>query len=488
MGVLHFEVARRDRLPAFVHEVAHICGIDRAPWQGRTSWSDEGHLVHRREVGESGFFVCPWIMESGDWICLLTTSLREQPRPYQLERELARGTLSRARELSSQMESAVCPIGEEAREMIAASQSAFLEHLASGKVGLASQAIDWGIKAIEGLMLDLQRFQRARTTGAVGIPETLRVGTVGTPFADERLESRFLELFDTVAIPVRWRDVEREDGKLDWSGLDRWIDWAKTHRRRVMMGPLLRLDAHWLPEWVFLLRDRPVEILHRCVLEFIEAVVQRYQGRVDLWQCAAGLNSPGALGLDSDQRLRLAAAAIEAVRNSAGGTPVVMRFDQPWSESLVRNELELPSFHFADALVRADLGLRGIGIDFHWGYWPGGSLHRDSLAVHMQIQRWAGLELPLLVGFVIPHMAAEPLGPQRTVLCDESKMPVTAELQAVQLRALVGVAAGSPSVHGVAYGAFFDGDAPSFPGAGLVDVRGEVRPACRAWLEATGRG
>ncbi len=487
MGALRFRVSRRNRLPEFAPEVAHVYGVDRCPWQGRTVWEDSEHLVHYRDIAESGFFVCPWITESGDWTCLVTASLREQAGAYQLERELARGTTSRVRELASQMQMAGVPIGTRSRDAADASQRAFLDHLAGGEVETACVSITAGLRAIEGLMADLHRFQQDRAADGSGIPKTLRVGTVVTPFSSERLETLFLELFDAVSIPVRWRDLEREDGTFDWNQLDRWVAWAKSRRRRILMGPLLRLDRRWLPDWAFLLHDRPIEILLRSVDEFIAEVVKRYRDDVDLWQSAAGLNVPGDLGLVSEDRLRVAATAIESVRKRGGKTPVVMRFDQPWSESLIRNELELPAFYFADALVRADLGLRGVGIDFHWGYWPGGSLQRDPLAVHMMLQRWSRLELPLLVGLAVPHHPHDGSGAKPLVLHDARLRPIAPEWQAQQLRMLAAVAASSPAVHGVAYNAFVDRDMPAFPSAGLIDSAGEPLPACRAWQEATQR-
>ena len=484
MGALYFEVTRRERIPEFAPEVAHVFGVDRCPWEGTTEWDEAGRLVHRRNVSESGVFVCPWILDSGEWICVATTSLREQERPYQLERELARGTLSRLRELLSQMESAGVPIRSCSRSEARASQQAFLDHLCHRDVDLACQSINHGLSAIDALMEDLRRFERQRAAEAVGIPHTLRVGTVGTPFTSPSMEELFLEMFDAVAIPVRWRDVESEEGQMHWDELDRWIDWAQSQQRRILLGPLLRIDRHWLPDWVYLLQNRSLDVLLRSIDEFIGRVVERYRGRADLWQVAAGLNVPGDLGLVSDDRLRVAAAAIESVRSRAQGTPVVMRFDQPWSETLIRSELELPAFYFADALVRAELGLRGIGIDIHWGYWPGGSLHRDALAVHMMLQRWSRLELPLLVGLTVPHSV--PDNPQdQQVLSPKAGQSISDDSQAKHVGMLASVAAASPAVHGVAYNAFCDADSARFACAGLVTTHGSPRPACHAWTKAT---
>ncbi|HHK41294.1 MAG TPA: hypothetical protein ENJ50_02650, partial [Planctomycetaceae bacterium] len=286
MGALYFDVTRGDRIPEFAPEVAHVFGVDRCPWEGRTEWDGSGRLVHRRNVSESGIFVCPWILDSGDWVCVTTTSLREQERPYQLERELARGTLSRLRELLSQMESAGVPIRSCSRSAARACQQSFLDHLCSRNVDLACQSIVEGLTAIDALMEDLRRFERQRAADAIGIPHTLRVGTVGTPFTSPSMEELFLEMFDAVAIPVRWRNVEGEEGRMQWDEVDRWVAWAQSQQRRILLGPLLRIDRHWLPDWVYLLQNRSLDVLLRSIDEFIGRVVERYRGRVDLWQVA----------------------------------------------------------------------------------------------------------------------------------------------------------------------------------------------------------
>ena len=63
-----------------------------------------------------------------------------------------------------------------------------------------------------------------------------------------------------------------------------------------------------------------------------------------------------ALGLDEEARLQVAAKAITTVRELDPTTPLVVTFDQPWAEYLASEQLDLAPLHFADALVRADLG------------------------------------------------------------------------------------------------------------------------------------
>src|SRR5439155_7651438 len=143
------------------------------------------------------------------------------------------------------------------------------------------------------------------------------------------------------------------------------------------------------------------------MLDHVRAVVERYLGKVDLWQVAARLTHGHALGLSEEARLQFAAKAIAVVRQLDPTTPLVVSFDQPWAEYLASEQLDLAPMHFADALVRADLGLSGLGLEINIGYHPGGSMQRGPLAISRLVDNWSLLELPLLVALTLPSSAAD---------------------------------------------------------------------------------
>jgi len=55
----------------------------------------------------------------------------------------------------------------------------------------------------------------------------------------------------------------------------------------------------------------------------------------------------GDLVFSEEQRLRLAVAMIEVVREASSRTPVVISFDQPWAEYLATDDYDLSPLHFA---------------------------------------------------------------------------------------------------------------------------------------------
>ena len=70
----------------------------------------------------------------------------------------------------------------------------------------------------------------------------------------------------------------------------------------ITLGPIFHPCGELLPKWIYLWED-DFDQLQSCISQFLQQVVIRYKGRVLLWHCAAGLNMPGALSLNEEQRL-----------------------------------------------------------------------------------------------------------------------------------------------------------------------------------------
>ena len=114
------------------------------------------------------------------------------------------------------------------------------------------------------------------------------------------------------------------------------------------------------------------------MLEHVRTVVSRYTGRVHLWHVASRVNNGALLSLDEEQRLQLVAQALQLTKKIDPRTPIVVSFDQPWGEYLADQDQDLAPLHFADALIRADLGVSGFGLEINAGYHPKGSPHRSD--------------------------------------------------------------------------------------------------------------
>jgi hypothetical protein len=210
-------------------------------------------------------------------------------------------------------------------------------------------------------------------------------------------------------------------------------------------------------------------------------VVSRYTGRVHLWHVASRVNNGQLLSLDEEGRLQLVARAVQVVRKIDPRTPVVVSFDQPWGEYLVDQEHDLAPLHYADALLRADLGISGFGLEINAGYWPRGSAHRPAFEYGKLVDLWSQLGLPLMILLSAPDrddpdaQAARNIQPELIYPGgDASQNP-----QAAWATAVAPLLLARTSVQVMLWNQLSDGEPHEFPHSGLFDARGKSKPTFR---------
>jgi Glycosyl hydrolase family 10 len=405
MGLMKFLVPRREHVAADAAARAYIAGIDEIPWRSRVHWNDDTLIVERAEFDSGNFFV-PYTVEGHGELMLSTASLMERAEPYHLQVELARGTLNRVRNHLAAWEATGLRVPAE----VAAPLTAALEHLSWATTrktepevaaARAELAIAASLDAAALLSAGYAAQALAARRGQGGKLSTLAGVSLGGVVPADSMAGQLAAAFNTVQVPFGWRDIAASEGASDWALPDRQIEWCRANGFKVCGGPLLAIDRWSLPDWMYLWGKDDLESFHACVTEHIQAVVGRYRGKVHLWMCGARLNVDNEFDHSEEQRLRLAVAAIDAIRRADPRVPIVLSIDQPWGTFMSRQPCDLSPWHFADALVRADLGLAGIGLEINFGYAPGGSEPRDPLEFGRQIDRWSMLGLPLLISLVV---------------------------------------------------------------------------------------
>jgi hypothetical protein len=206
---------------------------------------------------------------------------------------------------------------------------------------------------------------------------------------------------------------------------------------------------------------------------------------VQLWHVAARLNQGGAFNSSEEQRLRLLVEAVDRVRALDARTPQVVSFDQPWAEYIARQDQELTPQHFADTLVRGELGLAGIGLEIHYGYSPGGTLPRDPLEISRQLDRWSQIGVPLMVFLSAPSSsAADSLAraPGRP-LADLRAGGVTPAWQHALGQWLLPLLLAKQSVQAIIWDGWQDNLPHEMPASGLFDASGAPKPLLQTLLE-----
>jgi hypothetical protein len=484
MGLMNFLVPDRAALSEDSLAAAHMTGMDGIPWQCRVVATGNGLMVDR-PAGDSGNFHIPWAVAGHGTPTLSTASLMERMRPYVLAVELARGTLNRLRNHTAAWQSLGMAIPTELAVETGFAQEAFFRAASQQQdiaesSSAAQESLRHALNAIELLCasyaaqaLDARHHQTPRLT-------TLFGARLDHELLDNSPAKSILPAFNAVQTSVAWAKTEPEDGRWDWRIPDAQIQWSMAQGYRVVAGPIFEPSLAALPQWLYLW-ENDLDRLLSFVTRQVEQVVSRYTGHVHLWHVAARVNTAEPLPIDDDAKVRLMISAVETVRRLDQRTPMVVSFDQPWCERLIRSEPELSALHFADALIRADLGVAGLALEINLGYSSEGTLPRDLIAVNQQIDRWSMFGLPLIVMLTAPSAAsADPIALAKCkCLGGRSGVPDAGSQVEIAQR-LVPLLLAKQSVQGVFWNQLQDARPHDFPHGGLIDAAGNIKPVVGA--------
>ncbi|MDA1052632.1 MAG: endo-1,4-beta-xylanase [Planctomycetota bacterium] len=483
MGQFHFIAPSHVQVPIETLASAYLAGMEGIPWRSANRWNHPKGASPvafslERSIRESGNLNIPWDVEGLGELTLSTASLMETSAPYNLPLELARGVVNRLRNQAAEWGMAGLAVSTELANELREASNAFIAAVTSlpdhaKTVAASEQAIRLGLQVGESLC----REYASQALAARHEEEEHRRTLLGCRLGSRPLEAseagHFISGFNTAAVPFTWRAVEQNAGKHEWDIFDQQITWCQEHGLRVIGGPLLQLDEQHLPDWLYLWED-DFEQVRNYVTQYIQATVNRYRGRVNVWNCAARMNVGGAISLTEEQRLRLMVAAIDELRRNDPQTAILLSFDQPWAEYLATNDHDLSPLHLADSLVRADLGITGIGIELNIGYQHVGAARRELVEYSRQLDRWAVLQLPMIVYVSCPSDSGNNPHARRAVRATSSVH--TPESQAAFASKLIPLMLAKQYVQGIVWNDLSDAAPHEFANAGVIDASGTAKP------------
>jgi hypothetical protein len=480
MGLMRLTVHDRDRIPPGGLGQVYMCGQDELPWYGRAYMSGAQLIVERAE-SDSGCAWVPWRINGRGVLLLGTSTLMERDRPYRLEVELARGTINRLRNQIAHWEMLGLVVPDDLRTEVMDATRFFSRAATTDEPESSAENAERALVAAVDAMdrsaaiyaeqaIEIRRAQSKKLTTWFGVHLGDHMPPVG-------VARQLLPSFNMVSVPLSWRSIEASEGRRQWKQADAQVEWGKTAGMKIMGGPLLELDDRGVPDWTYLW-EGDFDSLLGFMLDHVATVVKRYRGKVHLWQVVSRMSHGRVLALTEDQRLQIAAQAITKVRELDSSTPLIASFDQPWAEYLATEQLDLAPLHFADALVRADLGLSGLGVEITVGYHPGATPHRSPHSYSRLIDTWGLLELPLMVSLTLPSSAEkDPLAsPKIQVLSNEAD-EVTPASQAAWIERHVPLLLAKSPVQVILWNQLSDATPHHYPHGGIFDAQNKPKPA-----------
>lgn len=485
MGQFHFEVPEpaSDLISRSLWHDAYICGIEGVPWQSRNTFNGS-RLTISRGIDSSGklYIACP--LDGMGYRTLSTCSLRPiDGDSYHLPLELARGSCFRARIQSDVWRRAGLVLSDQFETLLQEGTELFLD--AAQRRADPGRSADAALKSIAVLEQAIGDLGESYAVQSIAFRKqrephigTLLAGTVIPPSpTSSPLSAAFCNTFNAAAIRLNWADIETDSGRFDYEAAEHSIRFCASKGMRIIGGPMIDFRDRLMPHWLYLLEDNFDTFLN-AVIGFVEKTVTRFRGQVQLWNCAAGLNTPGPLNLNDEQVMRLSIGILQTVRRNDPTTPAIMSFDQPFGEYLAKDPDGISPLHFADALVRSGLGMAGIGLEFRINYQTDATLPRSAVDFGQMIDRWATLGIPMLVQLSVPGGN----GPDKNALFPNKVLQYEsqfADAAAEQLRIagpLIRTLLAKHIVHGLVWDGWSDSEPHVMSHSGLIDGNGQERP------------
>ncbi|MBA62129.1 MAG: hypothetical protein CMJ76_07160 [Planctomycetaceae bacterium] len=463
MGRICFQTSRIQFLDEQLLRSCYMTGLEGIAWERELIVSGN-RLMIDRQTHESGHFFFPWRTENGLDFMLGTTSLRETKDEYHLEVELARGTLHRLRsylaERSNQFE-----LSRTYTEKLTEAHERLIEAVFSWRTDFqqagrsAANAIELCLDVINGLLVeDAGHLMEARHQA--GMSNSMFGVKLGRLPDDQEDREVLAQTFDSVMLPFNWKDLSPDEGKFQFFDVDQMLQWSHRHGKKVFAGPLIELTDAGLPQWIYLWQNDFAKV-QNYVIQYVQEVVRRYKGRVHAWHASCGLNSASVLGFSEEQTVRLAVDVVETIRHLDNSTPVIVSFDFPWGDYAANRRSDLSPLQFADALVRAELGINGIGIDLSFGAAANECTPRDFLELSRMLRQWSSLQLPLVVGVSLPTAFEQ----------EEGELPAEGFWDITSALNLLRVLRSKPSVQALFWNQLTDGTAQRSGGVLALDRR-----------------
>ena len=301
--------------------------------------------------------------------------------------------------------------------------------------------------------------------------------TVSPARCSEALQRCITASCDFINLPMRWVDLEPEEGAYSFVGTDRWIEWAiRKAKLPVFAGPVIDFRSADIPEWIYIW-ENDYETLRELVYEHVKAIVTRYRRTVSRWTIVSGLHVNSNFRMSYEQIMDLTRLCVLLVKKLQPSAKVQVEIDEPWGEHYAISRQSIPPTLYADTVSQAGIPVDAYGVRLLMGVPAPGCATRDLMELSSILDRYAALERPIMVTACACPSAPQPLAEDKQE-ADPGfwREPWSDHMQTAWLANVASVILAKPFVQGLCWADL--ADAPgSVPGLGLVNATGSPKPA-----------
>ncbi len=497
--MLCFRVYDPSRLPsATTLDVAYLVAGDGVAIPAAISY-EEGLIACQKRSSESSALAIHYDAGHLGQLTLQTCLLPERDEPYLLALELARARLRMF--IAKTEDWMLFDMDPEHPAMLefTRARGLFVEALSAtdGEKAeeLAHQTLLSCIDAGELLTEYHAELLLTRRLKSPTAARTTLGCTVHPMQWSDRLKSVVAAHFDYICMPVRWRDLEPEEGEYAWRLTDRWIEWAvRTARKPVMAGPILDLSRLAIPDWLYIW-EHDYETLRELVSEHIRAVVTRYRRAIHIWNVASGININENFHLTYEQMMDLTRVCLLLIKKLQPNARVMVEVAQPFAEHYATQSGSLPPLMYLEMILEAGMPIDSFGIRLQVGQAREGRTTRDLMMLSHMLDRLARLEHPVIITACgapsTPTAPVEPAKPgdEELLAGIGSPAPVggagywhepwSEAVQAEWLTKVATIALSKPYIESICWQELYDHNTSDMPAGGLISSLGIVKPALR---------
>ncbi len=496
---------------------AHIVGKEDLTVAGTIAFED-GIITCKKHSADAAALGVQVDAGPNGRLVLQTCLLPDREQPYNLFVELARHRLmlllNKFEEWSLVALPADHPVMagfEKARELftkaIATPHDGTLE-TASRMSEFARESLWLGIEASERMtMLQAERELAAKASGkplstpnssdkSGEKPEPPPKPTLGctlhTDQFSEPLQKIVARNFDFVSVPVRWSDIEREEGQRNFVATDRWIEWAvRTAKLPVCGGPLLDMSSRGVPKWLHIW-ENDYKTLRELAYEHLKVVVTRYRRAVPRWTVISGVQTNMELNLRMEEMVDLTRLAVLTVRKLQPQATMLIEISHPFGEHTTHIDRALAPVLYAGIVKESGISFDGFAVRLQMGDAEPGHAARDLMQMSAILDVLASYDKPIHVTAVgaptgpckMPHPSVK----YAELYADPGhwRTPFSPASQAEWLTQALSMAAAKPYVHSVCWQMLWDTDmTPEMRLGGIINAEGKPKPALKRMGEVS---
>ncbi len=282
---------------------------------------------------------------------------------------------------------------------------------------------------------------------------------------------------DFINLPMRWVDLEPEEGAYTFVGTDRWIEWAiRKAKLPVFAGPVIDFRSADIPEWIYIW-ENDYETLRELVYEHVKAIVTRYRRTVSRWTIVSGLHVNSNFRMSYEQIMDLTRLCVLLVKKLQPSAKVMVEIDEPWGEHYAISRQSIPPTLYADTVSQAGIPADAFGVRLMMGMPSPGCATRDLMELSAVLDRYAALERPIMVTACACPSAPLPIAEDKQDTDPGFwREPWSDHMQTAWLANVASVVLAKPFVQGLCWSEL--ADAPGTPaGVGLVSASGVPKPS-----------